>query len=259
MAIGLIGGSGVYDPDLLKDVEQIKVHTPYGSPSDLFTKGKLGGKTIYILPRHGHNHTFNPTNVPYKANMWAFKKLGCKRVISVSAVGSLKEEYKPGDFVFTDQFIDRTSKRDQTIYGSVHIGVAEPFSKKLRTILIDKTKELGYDYHESGTCVVIEGPRFSTKAESKMYRLWDADIINMTLVPEVVLARELGMCYQNIAMSTDYDCWHESKEEVTLEMIFAVMAENAENVKKLLMNTVPSLAIGMCGCQSFYRSVSEKK
>jgi 5'-methylthioadenosine phosphorylase len=233
MAIGLIGGSGVYDPDVLENAEQIKVHTPYGAPSDLFTKGTINGKIVYILPRHGHNHNYNPSSVPYKANMWAFKKLGVKKLFTVSAVGSLKEEYKPGDFVFTDQFIDRTTKRDQTLYGSVHIGVADPFCKKLRSELINKAKELNLSHHETGTCVVIEGPRFSTKAESKLFRSWDADIINMTLVPEVVLAREAEICYANIAMVTDYDCWKD--QEVSHARVLATMSANMDNVKKLLM------------------------
>ncbi len=240
MAIGVIGGSGVYDPKLLKNVEEVKVHTPYGSPSDVFTKATISGKTVYFLPRHGSNHTFNPSTVPYKANIWAFKKLGCKRLITVSAVGSLKEEYKPGDFVFTDQFIDRTTKRDQTLYGSVHISVAEPFCDNLRQSLIKKAEQLNLNHHKTGTCVVIEGPRFSTKAESKLFQSWNADIINMTLVPEVVLAREAEISYANIAMVTDYDTWKEG-ETVSHEAVLKTMKENLENVKKLLMEAIPEI------------------
>jgi len=239
MAIGLIGGSGVYDPELLKNIEEVKVHTPYGAPSDVFTKGEIGGKTVYILPRHGKNHSFNPTNVPYKANIWAFKKLGCKRLITVSAVGSLKEELKPGDFVFTDQFVDRTTKRDQTLYGSVHISVAEPFCPNLRKVLVDQAEKLGYRHHKNGTCVVIEGPRFSSKAESKIYQSWDSDIINMTLVPEVVLAREAEISYANIAMVTDYDTWKD--QQVSHAAVLETMKNNLDRVKELLITVIPKI------------------
>jgi len=238
--IGIIGGSGVYDPKLLKDVEEIKVKTPYGSTSDVITKGMLGNNTIYIIPRHGKNHNYNPTNVPYRANIWAFKELGVTKIFTVSAVGSLKEEYAPGDLVFTDQFIDRTTKRDQTFYGSVHLGVAEPFCNGLRNKLIKKAEELGLNHHKKGTCVVIEGPRFSTKAESKLYRSWDADIINMTLVPEAVLAREAEICYANIAMVTDYDVWKEDNV-VSHEKVVKTMTDNLEKVKKLLMALIPEI------------------
>lgn len=240
MAIGIIGGSGIYDPKLLTNVEEVKVHTPYGSPSDVFTKGELGGKTVYILPRHGKSHQFNPTNIPYKANIWAFKQLGCTRLITVSAVGSLKEELKPGDFVFTDQFIDRTTKRDETLYGTVHISVAEAFCPKLTKYLIDKSKELNLRHHEKGTCVVIEGPRFSSKAESKIYQSWDADTVNMTLVPEVVLAREAEISYCNIAMVTDYDTWKEG-ETVSHAAVLETVKANLNNVRRLLMEVIPEI------------------
>ncbi len=239
MAIGILGGSGVYDPNVLKNVKRIKHKTKYGKPSDKITKGILGGKEVYIIPRHGHDHQYNPSTVPYRANIWALKELGVTKIITVSAVGSLKEKIKPGDFVFSDQFIDRTTKREQTFSGKVHLSAAEPFCNGLRKKLTNKAKELKFSYHEKGTCVVIEGPRFSTKAESKLFRSWNADIINMTLVPEVVLAREAEICYANIAMVTDYDVWKE--HSVSHAEVLKVMKQNMEKVKKLLMSIIPEI------------------
>jgi len=239
MAIGLIGGSGVYDPEVLENVEQIKHKTKYGMPSDKITKGTIKGKEVYIIPRHGHNHQYNPSTVPYRANIQALKELGVTKLITVSAVGSLKEEIKPGDFVFSDQFIDRTTKREQTFTGKVHLSAAEPFCKNLRTKLGEKAEELGFGHHKEGTCVVIEGPRFSTKAESKLFRSWDADIINMTLVPEVVLAREAEICYANIAMVTDYDVWKE--HHVSHAEVLKVMKQNMDKVRELLMSIIPEI------------------
>jgi 5'-methylthioadenosine phosphorylase len=252
MAIGIIGGTGVYDADLLKDVKQIKVATPYGRTSDLITVGKLGDKDIVIIPRHGKDHFYSPSAVPYRANIHAMKELGVTKIISVSAVGSLKEEMAPGDFVFTDQFIDRTTKRDQTFFESgkvAHISVAEPFCSNLRKKLIDKAKVMKCRFHEKGTCVIIEGPRFSTKAESMVYRSWNADIINMTMVPEVVLAREAEICYANIAMVTDYDCWKD--HTVTNEEVLRTMKSNIEKVRKLLMALIPEIDDKkVCSCNT---------
>lgn len=237
MAIGIIGGTGIYDPELLKDIKQIKISTPFGRTSDLITTGKLRGKDIIVIPRHGANHFYNPSTVPYRANIWAMKELGVKKLISVSAVGSLKEEIKPGNFVITDQFIDRTTKRKQSFYETgkiAHISIAEPFCPNLRKTIIEKV-----ECHEKGTCVVIEGPRFSTIAESQLFRLWGADIINMTLVPEIVLAREAEMCYANIAMVTDYDVWRDS--HVSNEEVLKIMKMNADKVKELLMSLIPEI------------------
>ena len=260
--IGIVGGSGLEDPAFIDDYSSSKVTTPYGDPSSELILGRISEVPIVIISRHGKNHSISPSHVNYRGNLWTLKDQGCTHVLATTACGSLREDIKPGDFVFPDQFIDRTTKRIGTYYNESdvqHVPMGSPFCSEISKVLQNQAQQLGFRYHPIGTIVTIEGPRFSTKAESMLFRSWGCDVINMSTVPEVVLARELGMCYQNIAMSTDYDCWHESKEEVTLEMIFAVMAENAENVKKLLMNTVPSLAIGMCGCQSFYRSVSEKK
>ncbi len=250
MAIGLIGGSGVYDPKLLENIETIPIKkTEYGDTSDVITKGILKGKEVYIIPRHGLNHQYNPSTVPYRANIMALKELGVTKLLTVSAVGSLKEEYKPGDFVFTDQFIDRTTKRNQTFTGKVHISLAEPFCADLRNQLSKKAKELNLPYHEKGTCVVIEGPRFSTKAESKLFRSWDADTVNMTLTPEVVLAREAEICYANIAMVTDYDVWKE--HTVSHAQVLKVMKDNTEKVKQLLMSIIPEIDDKkVCSCNT---------
>ncbi len=252
MVIGIIGGTGIYDPEVLEDFSQVKVETPYGMTSDLIIRGRLKNKEIAIIPRHGRNHFFTPSKVPYRANIWALKKLGAKKIISISAVGSLKEEIKPGHLVLTDQFIDRTTKRIQTFYETgriCHISVAEPFCPYLRKLIHEKALSLNIKCHEKGTCVVIEGPRFSTKAESRLYRQWGADIINMTLVPEAVLAREAEICYANIAAVTDYDVWHGSP--VSNEMVIKTMKENIDKVRALLMKIIPEISEETsCECQN---------
>ncbi len=251
MAIGILGGTGVYDPNILKKKKQQKIYTPYGATSDLVTTGEMHGKDVVIIPRHGSNHFYAPHTVPYRANVYAMKQLGVTRIISVSAVGSLKKEIKPGDFVFTDQFIDRTYGRKCTFYetGQVcHVSVAEPFCGDVRKLLAQCSKKLGFDFHKRGNCVVINGPRFSSKAESELYRTWDADIINMTLCPEVILAREMEICYANIAMVTDYDVWYE--HHVTSDEVVATMKKNLNKVKKLLAEIIPSIPEKReCGCK----------
>jgi 5'-methylthioadenosine phosphorylase len=242
MVIGLIGGTGVYDPAVLKDSKQKKITTPFGMASDVITIGMIGDKEVAILPRHGAKHFYSPSKVPFRANMWALKELGVTKIISVNAVGSLKEELKPGHFVFTSQFIDRTTKRDQTFYetGKIgHVSVADPFCNNLRQLLIKKAKEMDYDFHYEGTCVVIEGPRFSTRAESQLFKSWGADTVNMTLVPEVILARELEMCYANIAMVTDYDAWKD--HAVTNIDVLNVMKNNIAKVRKLIVEVIPMI------------------
>jgi len=237
--VGIIGGSGVHDPNIFENVKKIKVHTPYGATSDLITAGNLKGREVFFIPRHGPNHTINPSNVNYRANIYALKKLGVTHILAPSAVGSLNEGMKPGDFVFTDQFIDRTYNRETTFYtGSqvCHISVAEPCCPVLRKILIEEAKKLKSPFHEKGCCVVIEGPRFSTKAESQMFRQWNADIIGMTMTPEVVLAREAEICYATIGMITDYDVWRDS--EVSGDEVAETMKNNIEKVKKLLVNVI---------------------
>lgn len=241
--IGIIGGTGLYDPKLLLNSQEVEVNTPYGAPSDAFTIGELAGRRVAFLARHGRNHTIRPTEVNSRANMCAFKKLGVERILAVSAVGSLKEAYKPGELVFTDQFIDRTTKREQSFYPSggkvCHITVAEPMCPEMRKTLIDVASTTGVNAHTAGTYVCIEGPRFSTKAESKLFRSWGADIIGMTLVPECVLAREAEICYASIAMVTDYDCWKD--HAVCTGDIINTMRANIETVKKLLAESVAKL------------------
>ncbi|MEE3153869.1 MAG: MTAP family purine nucleoside phosphorylase, partial [Candidatus Neomarinimicrobiota bacterium] len=192
--------------------------------------------------RHGSGHSINPTNVNYRANIWALKEEGCTHILAATACGSLRKRIAPGHFVFPDQFIDRTTKRINTFFNGSdvqHVSMGNPFSAGMRSCLEEACKSLGFEHHNGGTVVTIEGPRFSTKAESMMFRSWGCDIINMSTVPEIVLARELDLQYQSMAMSTDYDCWHESEEEVTMEMIYAVMEKNVHNVKKLIEQVIP--------------------
>lgn len=248
--VGIIGGTGVYDPGLLEDAKQIKVHTPFGKPSDLITTGVYKDVEMAVIPRHGNKHTINPSDVNYRANIWALKELGITHILASSAVGSLKEEIKPGDIVFTNQFIDRTHKRKTTFFeGSkvCHISVAEPFCGSLRKLLISEAQNSGFNFHEKGVCVVIEGPRFSTKAESNVFRSWNADLVGMTLVPEVVLAREAELCYASIATVTDYDCWRET--HCNIEDIIKVMKENTNKVKSLITSAIPKIKEENCGCR----------
>ncbi|RLF08558.1 MAG: S-methyl-5'-thioadenosine phosphorylase [Thermoprotei archaeon] len=238
--IAVIGGSGIYDPEIVQVIEEKKIYTPYGLPSDSIVIGILSGKKIAFLPRHGRKHQIPPHKINYRANIWALKELGVERVISVSAVGSLREDYKPGDFVCTDQFIDMTKRREYTFYDGpivAHVSMADPFCPELRDICVSVGKELGITMHSTGTYVCIEGPRFSTRAESKLWRSFGADIIGMTLVPEVNLAREARMCFLNIAMITDYDVWAE--KPVTAHEVEKVMKENIEKVKELLYKLIP--------------------
>ncbi|MEK6935173.1 MAG: S-methyl-5'-thioadenosine phosphorylase, partial [Nanoarchaeota archaeon] len=245
MKIGIIGGSGLDDPKLLENYEEKDVETKYGKPSSKITCGKIKGVEICILARHGKNHNIPPATINYRANITALKLLGCDYIIATSAVGSLKEVIKPGDLVFPNQFIDFTRKRINSFYDEIgevkHCEMAEPFSDELRGILIRTSEELGFKKHDKATIVVIEGPRFSTRAESFMFKNF-ADIIGMTTVPECCLAKELGIPYASIAMSTDYDCWRENTEAVSFEMVLKTMSENAEKVKELLINVIPKIA-----------------
>lgn len=249
--IGIIGGSGIYDPGLLKDAKQIEVKTPYGMPSDKITLGVYEGRKVAILPRHGSKHQFNPTNVPYRANIWALKELGVTHILSPCAVGSLQESIHPGDFVFVDQFIDRTTMRQQSFYDKsqvCHISVADPVCPELHAMLCGAAKKLGVRHNDKGTYVCIEGPRFSTRAESRLYRSWNAQVIGMTMVPECVLAREAELCYASIATITDYDTFKE--EAVSIEAILKTMKGNLENVKRLLLEVIPKIpAERQCGCK----------
>jgi len=248
--IGIIGGSGLDDPKLLTDSREIEVATKYGKPSSTLTIGKLAGVDVVILARHGKGHTIYPTGVNFRANISALKQQGCTHILATTACGSLREEIKPGHLVFPDQFIDFTKHRALTFHDEkvIHTPMAEPFCSRLRQLLSDTAKQLGLAHHNKGTVITIEGPRFSTKAESHMFRGWNADIINMSTVPEVILAREAGICYQAIAMSTDYDCWKEGEEPVTWNMIVERMKTNADNVKKLLITAIPKIKEEKCSC-----------
>ncbi len=239
---GIIGGTGLYDPKLLKNIQEVEIETPYGKPSDTITIGEIGGKTAAFLPRHGKKHNIRPTDINVRANIFALKKLGVKYVLAPSTVGSLREEYQPGEIVFVDQFIDRTTRREQSFYTQdkvCHISVAEPMCPNLRKTLISVAKKMGIKMHETGTYVCIEGPRFSTKAESKMFRTWGADIVGMTLVPECVLAREAELCYASISTVTDYDVWKE--HPVCVSEVLKIMKANIENVKRLIAQTITDL------------------
>jgi 5'-methylthioadenosine phosphorylase len=240
--IGIIGGTGL--------------ETPYGPPSDAITVGELAGICVAFIPRHGKRHTIRPTDVNSRANIFALKKLGVTRILGSSTVGSLREEYKPGDVVFVDQFIDRTTKREQSFYSEnkvCHISVAEPMCPELRELISAVAKKEKISAHETGTYVCIEGPRFSTKAESKMFRMWGADIVGMTLVPECVLAREAEICYASVAMVTDYDVWKD--HPVCVDDIVKTMRANIENVKRIIAEAVVKIPKERgCECKSALKS-----
>lgn len=249
--IGVIGGTGVYDPTVFKDVKEVKVYTPYGETSDLISIGFLKGRKVAFIPRHGRNHTIPPHRVNFRANIWALKELGVTRVIAPAAVGSLREDFKPGDFVIVDQFIDRTKKRRDTFYegGRVcHISSADPFCPELRKIFYEGALNLGLRVHGKGTYICIEGPRFSTRAESRLFRSWGADVIGMTLYPECILAREMEMCYVSVSMVTDYDVWAE--KPVSVKEVVETMKRNTENFRRLIQNVIPEIPKERkCECQ----------
>ena len=242
--IGIIGGSGLYNMDALSDIEELDIDTPYGKPSAPVVTGILAGQKVAFIPRHGKGHRFMPSEVPYKANIFALKSLGVKYVIAVSACGSLREDYAPGNFVVPDQLVDFTKgNRDMTYFGEgvvSHVGVADPFCNALRGVLADAVEKVGGTVHRDGTYITIEGPRFSTRAESQLYRNWGMSIIGMTTSPEAFLAREAEMCYAVVGMVTDYDVWHE--HEVTVEMVMKTMADNISTAKSMLVEAIPTVA-----------------
>ena len=235
-SIGIIGGSGLGSLQGLENVEKINIDTPFGKPSAPITIGDMKGKTIAFLPRHGEGHVILPNEINVRANIWALKSIGVRKLISVSAVGSMKEEIRPRDVVIPDQIFDRTKNRINTMFGNgivVHIPFAEPFCPKLRALAGEACDKLEIPNHKKGTYICIDGPQFSTKAESRIYRSWGVDIIGMTAIPEAKLAREAEMCYVTIALSTDYDVWKEG-EEVSVEMVLENMKVNIKNAKKIL-------------------------
>jgi 5'-methylthioadenosine phosphorylase len=242
--IGVIGGTGLYQIEGLNDAREIKVKTPFGDPSDAITIGKLKEVEVAFLPRHGRGHRLSPTEVPSRANIYALKSLGVERIIAVAAVGSLKEKIKPMDIVIPDQIIDRTRNRVNTFFsGGIvgHIAFAEPFCPVLSDILYESALESGARVHDGGTCIIMEGPQFSTRAESELYRSWGADTIFMTGLPEAKLAREAEICYATIAIVTDYDCWNETVESVSTEMVIFNLLRNVGTAKQIIKNTVPRL------------------
>ncbi|HEY9812570.1 MAG TPA: S-methyl-5'-thioadenosine phosphorylase [Candidatus Sericytochromatia bacterium] len=242
--IGIIGGSGLYQMDALKDVEEVQVDTPFGSPSDALIVGTLEGTRVAFLARHGRNHHLMPSELPFRANIYAMKQLGVKYLISASAVGSLKEEAKPLDMVVPDQFIDRTKNRISTFFGEgivAHIAFGDPVCGQLAGVVADAIANLNLpdvNLHRGGTYICMEGPAFSTKAESNLYRSWDATIIGMTNLPEAKLAREAEIAYATLALVTDYDCWHPDHDSVTVDMIIGNLQRNAVNAQKVIQETV---------------------
>lgn len=253
--IGIIGGSGVYDVAGLEDKQWRRVASPWGEPSDELLFGTLGGVACVFLPRHGRAHRLSPTHLNYRANIDALKRSGVTDIISLSAVGSLKQEFPPGHFVIVDQFIDRSFAREKSFFGDgcvAHVTVADPVCPRLGDALEAGARGLGLPVHRGGTYLVMEGPQFSTRAESHLYRSWGCSVIGMTNMPEAKLAREAELCYATVAMVTDYDCWHTEHEAVTVDAVIKVMTANADNARALVLAVVPGLGAprGPCpaGC-----------
>lgn len=261
--IGIIGGSGLYNIGL-ENKKEIEVDTPFGKPSDKILVGELEGVKFAFLPRHGKGHRIMPSEINYRANIYALKKLGVKRVISVSAVGSMKEELPPGYLILPDQFIDFTKKRESTFFGSgvvAHVSMAEPTCKALREIVFNIANSIGYPIKNGGTYICIEGPQFSSKAESFLWRSFGVDVIGMTNMPEAKLAKEAQLCYVTLALSTDYDCWHEVETAVTVDMIIKTLMENVEKAKNILKKIperVQEIASCECGDSLKYAIITER-
>ncbi len=254
--IGVIGGSGLYDIEGLNDIEEVTLDTPFGAPSDNFVTGVLEGVKMVFLPRHGRGHRILPSEVNYRANIYGMKSLGVQQIISVSAVGSMKEEIVPGHIVIPDQFFDRTQgKRDSTFFGNGvvgHVQFADPVCSALSQRLAAAADAIGATVHRGGTYLCIEGPNFSTRAESNIYRSWGVDIIGMTNIPEARLAREAEICYGTVALATDYDCWHEGHEDVSVEAVIAIIQQNVNTARQIIKETVLEIAAGWqtsdCSC-----------
>ena len=255
--LGILGGSGVYDIDSLTDKKWVKVASPFGEPSDELLFGELNGEKMVFLPRHGRGHTISPSEINYKANVDALKRAGVTDLVSVSAVGSLKEELPPGTFVLVDQFIDRTFAREKSFFGTglvAHVSMAHPVCSRVGKHLIQAGAEVGIKIVDGGTYLVMEGPQFSTLAESVLYRNWNCDVIGMTNMPEAKLAREAEICYASVAMVTDFDCWHPDHDAVTVEAIVKVLLANADNARSLVKSVTPRLYADAgslrCTCRS---------
>ncbi|HLC30473.1 MAG TPA: S-methyl-5'-thioadenosine phosphorylase [Dehalococcoidia bacterium] len=243
-SIGVIGGSGLYRMEGMTDVEEVRIKTPFGDPSDAITIGTLGSTRVAFLPRHGVGHRITPSELPAQANIYALKSLGVEWIISVSAVGSLKEEVQPLDLLIPDQLIDRTRSRDNTFFGKglvAHVGFADPFCPVLSYLLYQAAREVGATVHKGGTYLVMEGPLFSTRAESNLYRSWGASVIGMTALPEAKLAREAEICYATLACATDYDSWHETEEDVTIEIVISNLLKNVETSKSIVRRVLDKM------------------
>jgi 5'-methylthioadenosine phosphorylase len=251
--IGVIGGSGLYEIEGLTAIERVALETPFGTPSDEFIVGQLGDARLVFLPRHGRGHRILPHEINFRANIWGMKKLGVDWILSVSAVGSLKEEIAPGHIVIVDQFIDRTKARQSSFFGdgvAGHVGFGDPICGDLAAHVLAGAQAAGAKVHDGGTYVVMEGPMFSTRAESNLYRSWGASVIGMTNLPEAKLAREAEICYSTIALSTDYDCWHESEADVTVEQVVAIVKQNVALAKQIVKNAIARIpAERTCKCK----------
>lgn len=254
ISIGIIGGSGLYGMKELSDIEEIKIETPFGPPSDNYIVGTLAKKRVVFLPRHGRGHRYLPSDINYRANIYGFKKLGIRQIVSVSAVGSLKQEHKPLEILLPDQFVDRTSRRISTFFGDgvvAHIGFGDPVCRQLLGFVWQGAENAGIAVKTGGTYLCMEGPAFSTRAESNLYRSWGMDVIGMTNIQEAKLAREAEICYATIALVTDYDCWHESETPVTIEMVIENLTRNNENAQKILKETLKILPEDrLCACHN---------
>ena len=249
--MGVIGGSGLYEMDGLTDVRHETVDSPFGTPSDDFIVGELDGQKIVFLPRHGKGHKLSPSALNYRANIDAMKRLGVTEIISLSAVGSLREDLAPGDFVIVDQFIDRTFAREKSFFGEgcvAHVSMADPACRRLGDAIEKAAASAGIAMQRGGTYLVMEGPQFSTRAESNLYRQWGCDVIGMTNMPEAKLAREAEICYATVAMVTDYDCWHEDHDDVSVEVVIRVLMANADKARTLVKALAPSLSGREAAC-----------
>ncbi len=249
--LGIIGGSGVYDIDGLTNIRWQRVLTPWGEPSDDLMFGELDGQRLVFLPRHGRGHRIPPSQLNYRANIDALKRAGCTELLSVSAVGSLRENLAPGSFVICDQFIDRSFAREKSFFGTgcvAHVSMAEPVCRRLGDALQEAAAEIGIAARRGGTYLVMDGPQFSTKAESLLYRQWGCDVIGMTNMPEAKLAREAELCYATVAMVTDYDCWHADHDHVTVEAVIKVLVENAAKARALVKRVAPKLRGRIAPC-----------
>lgn len=250
--IGIIGGSGLYDLPGLEEKREVEVDTPFGEPSDAYVVGTVSGREVAFLARHGRGHRLMPTELNFRANIFGFKKLGVNWILSASAVGSLREDHEPMDFVLPDQFLDRTRQRVSTFFGDgvvAHVAFADPVCSRLGDVVEKAAEEIDFPIKRGGTYVCMEGPAFSTRAESNLYRSWGLDLIGMTNLQEAKLAREAEICYVTIAMVTDYDCWHESEEDVSVEMLIGYLQKNSENAKRLISRAIGLVPDSMgCSC-----------